>query len=136
VQNHQVRNQKFQEKKISSNGSTVNNKNVLKPVYPSYPSSRINMNMNSRMNSKSKTNNTMYEIQQFCLDIKNSKKLMKSNTNEKKINNYNPRLSETVLLNDSEEITENAENYYSVMENNRGNSNVIKSILFFFVSYI
>jgi len=122
-QKHQIKNRVPQEKKVTPNSNVFNNsKKALKPAYPSYryPSSK-KRNMNVRV----KANNSMYEIQQFYLDIKKRKKLQ----NSKNYNNNNNQ-PETILFDESEEATETSDDYYSVMENNKISFNVIKHILF------
>ncbi|OUM60049.1 hypothetical protein PIROE2DRAFT_63376 [Piromyces sp. E2] len=87
-----------------------NKKNILKPSYPNYPSSQMNSKAIKPGNIHSNqtiNRNPMYEIQQFCLDIKNSKKQQRFNNDKKKSNVPNTELTETILLNESEEMGEN-----------------------------
>jgi len=73
--------------------------------------------------------NPMQEIQQFCLDIKNSKRQQNFNNN-KKSNGPSTGLTETVLLNESEDNGENNLNHnFSVMENHQINTNVIIRVI-------
>ncbi|ORX53288.1 hypothetical protein BCR36DRAFT_411068, partial [Piromyces finnis] len=106
-------------KNISNNKKKVFKSNSNYPAYPLH----LNKNNKHKNNEINYQQQAMHEIQQFCLDIKRNKKQQSLN-NQKLSNVSDFGKTETVLLNDNEEITEDSNNNnFSVMDNHSNKIN-------------
>ncbi|KAL6630372.1 hypothetical protein U3516DRAFT_87258 [Neocallimastix sp. 'constans'] len=123
-------------KSLSNSNIMISNNRKLIPRQP-YSTSYINTMKQTKSNKNNGIFNTekrsMKEIKQFCKDIKNSKKLNVIHSTQSFFNNYDsidkPQPTETILLNESEELVETFNDDYSDYSSKNDNSNYMNYLL-------